>query len=196
MTLTKAAMVARLRAQVGFEAYEAKDFVDRFFETLRDTLASGEMVKLSGFGNFELRDKPGRPGRNPKTGAPAPITARRVVTFHPGSKLRAQIEADPLSAHACKLMTAGMSREHIRRDLARLSGRENLSYRDVAEFTGTEYTPPTMAELHAYGTHEHEQGFSHATIARWWGEAGYPTRSGRGRWHPQTVEKFLTGSAP
>jgi integration host factor subunit alpha len=64
-----------------------------YFEELRASLAVGEQVKLSGFGNFDLRDKKERPGRNPKTGEEIPITARRVVTFRPGQKLKARVEA-------------------------------------------------------------------------------------------------------
>ena len=64
-----------------------------YFEELRASLAVGEQVKLSGFGNFDLRDKNERPGRNPKTGEEIPITARRVVTFRPGQKLKARVEA-------------------------------------------------------------------------------------------------------
>ena len=72
---------------------EARELVDSFFEDLRAALAVGEQVKLSGFGNFDLRDKNKRPGRNPKTGEEIPITARRVVTFRPGQKLKARVEA-------------------------------------------------------------------------------------------------------
>jgi integration host factor subunit alpha len=64
-----------------------------FFEAIRDSLEGGENVKLSGFGNFQLRGKNQRPGRNPKTGEEIPISARRVVTFRPGQKLRARVEA-------------------------------------------------------------------------------------------------------
>ena len=67
--------------------------MDCFFEEIRDSLANGEQVKLSGFGNFDLRDKSQRPGRNPKTGEEIPITARRVVTFRPGQKLKVRVEA-------------------------------------------------------------------------------------------------------
>ena len=72
---------------------EARELVDVLFEDLRAALVSGEQVKLSGFGNFDLRDKNERPGRNPKTGEEIPITARRVVTFRPGQKLKARVEA-------------------------------------------------------------------------------------------------------
>ncbi|MCO4750482.1 integration host factor subunit alpha [Vibrio cholerae O1 biovar El Tor] len=71
---------------------KAKDTVEVFFEEIRKALESGEQVKLSGFGNFDLRDKNERPGRNPKTGEDIPITARRVVTFRPGQKLKARVE--------------------------------------------------------------------------------------------------------
>jgi integration host factor subunit alpha len=66
--------------------------VETFFDEIRNALERGEAVKLSGFGNFQLRDKPQRPGRNPKTGEEIPITARRVVTFHASQKLKAMVE--------------------------------------------------------------------------------------------------------
>lgn len=91
-TLTKAVMADRLFQDVGLNRREAKEFVDALFETLRSALERGEQVKLSGFGNFELRQKNQRPGRNPKTGEEIPISARRVVTFRPGQKLRARVE--------------------------------------------------------------------------------------------------------
>lgn len=91
-TLTKAEMAERLFQDVGLNKREAKEFVDALFETLRAALERGEQVKLSGFGNFELRQKNQRPGRNPKTGEEIPISARRVVTFRPGQKLRARVE--------------------------------------------------------------------------------------------------------
>ncbi|EDN66617.1 Histone-like bacterial DNA-binding protein [Beggiatoa sp. PS] len=92
MALTKAAMAEKLFDEVGLNKREAKDMVDRFFEEVRAALEKGESVKLSGFGNFDLRDKKQRPGRNPKTGQEIPISARRVVTFRPGQKLRARVE--------------------------------------------------------------------------------------------------------
>jgi integration host factor subunit alpha len=92
MALTKAAMAEKLFDEVGLNKREAKDMVDRFFEEVRSALEKGEPVKLSGFGNFDLRDKKQRPGRNPKTGQEIPISARRVVTFRPGQKLRARVE--------------------------------------------------------------------------------------------------------
>lgn len=91
-SLTKAELAEMLFDTLGLNKREAKDFVDAFFDEIRVTLESGEPVKFSGFGNFELRDKPQRPGRNPKTGEEMPIAARRVVTFHPSQKLKALVE--------------------------------------------------------------------------------------------------------
>lgn len=85
--MTKADLAEALHEHVGLNKREAKELVDQFFETLAGTLEGGESIRLSGFGNFELREKPQRPGRNPKTGEEIPITARRVVTFRPGQKL-------------------------------------------------------------------------------------------------------------
>ncbi len=93
MALTKAEIADVLFEQLGLNKREAKEFVDLFFEVIRFKLEAGEQVKLSGFGNFELRDKNQRPGRNPKTGEEIPISARRVVTFRPGQKLRARVES-------------------------------------------------------------------------------------------------------
>ena len=93
MALTKAEMAERLFEEVGLNKREAKEFVDAFFDALRESLEKGKSIKLSGFGNFQLRKKPQRPGRNPKTGEEIPITARRVVTFRPGQKLKARVEA-------------------------------------------------------------------------------------------------------
>jgi len=93
MALTKADMAERLFEEVGLNKREAKEFVEAFFEMVRDSLERGEQVKLSGFGNFDLRVKNQRPGRNPKTGEEIPISARRVVTFRPGQKLKSRVEA-------------------------------------------------------------------------------------------------------
>lgn len=86
-------MAESLFNELGLNKREARELVDSFYEELRSSLASGEQVKLSGFGNFDLRDKNQRPGRNPKTGEEIPITARRVVTFRPGQKLKSRVEA-------------------------------------------------------------------------------------------------------
>ena len=93
MALTKADMAERLYEELGLNKREAKELVELFFEEVRRSLESGDQVKLSGFGNFDLRNKNERPGRNPKTGEEIPITARRVVTFRPGQKLKARVEA-------------------------------------------------------------------------------------------------------
>ena len=93
MSLTKADMAESLFNELGLNMREARELVVMYFEELRASLAVGEQVKLSGFGNFDLRDKKERPGRNPKTGEEIPITARRVVTFRPGQKLKARVEA-------------------------------------------------------------------------------------------------------
>ena len=93
MALTKADMTESLFGELGLNKREARELVDTFFEDMRTALEMGEQVKLSGFGNFDLRDKNQRPGRNPKTGKEIPITARRVVTFRPGQKLKARVEA-------------------------------------------------------------------------------------------------------
>ncbi len=92
MALTKAEMAERLFEELGLNKREAKEIVELFFEEIRSALEHNENVKLSGFGNFDLRDKKQRPGRNPKTGEEIPISARRVVTFKPGQKLKAQVE--------------------------------------------------------------------------------------------------------
>ena len=92
-TLTKAELTELLYAQVGLNKREAKEMVETFFEEICSALERGEMVKLSGFGNFQLRDKPQRPGRNPRTGEEIPITARRVVTFHASQKLKSMVES-------------------------------------------------------------------------------------------------------
>ena len=91
-TLTKAELTELLYEQVGLNKREAKEMVETFFEEISRALERGETVKLSGFGNFQLRNKPQRPGRNPRTGEEIPITARRVVTFHASQKLKAMVE--------------------------------------------------------------------------------------------------------
>lgn len=90
--LTKSEMADKLFEELGLNKREAKELVEQFFEEIRVCLENNEQVKLSGFGNFDLRDKRQRPGRNPKTGEAIPISARRVVTFRPGQKLKARVE--------------------------------------------------------------------------------------------------------
>jgi len=91
--LTKAQMADRLFEELGLNKREAKEIVEMFFDEVRASLEDNRQVKISGFGNFDLREKGERPGRNPKTGEEIPITARRVVTFRPGQKLKARVEA-------------------------------------------------------------------------------------------------------
>ncbi len=93
MALTKADMAEKLFEELGLNKREAKEMVEMLFEEVRKALEAGQQVKLSGFGNFDLREKKQRPGRNPKTGEEIPISARRVVTFRPGQKLKARVEA-------------------------------------------------------------------------------------------------------
>jgi integration host factor subunit alpha len=93
MALTKADFAEKLFEDLGLNKREAKEMVELFFEEIKAALETGEQVKISGFGKFELRDKSSRPGRNPKTGEEIPITARRVVTFRAGQKLKARVEA-------------------------------------------------------------------------------------------------------
>lgn len=95
MALTKAELVEKLLDELALNKRDAKVLVDQFFEEIKNALEVGDAVKLSGFGNFDLRDKKQRPGRNPKTGEEIPITARRVVTFKPGQKLKAKVEVHP-----------------------------------------------------------------------------------------------------
>jgi integration host factor subunit alpha len=92
MALTKADLVEKLLEETELNKRDGKLLVDQFFEEVKTALEAGRSVKLSGFGNFDLRDKKQRPGRNPKTGEEIPITARRVVTFKPGQKLKAKVE--------------------------------------------------------------------------------------------------------
>lgn len=92
MAITKADIAEHLFNRVGLNKREAKELVEIFFEEVKTSLERGERVKISGFGNFDLRDKNERPGRNPKTGKEIPISARRVVTFKPGQKLKSRVE--------------------------------------------------------------------------------------------------------
>ena len=91
--LSKAIIAEAVVSEVGLTKSDAKTIAEEFFETIREYLADGESVRLSGYGNFILRDKPQRPGRNPKTGVEIPVIARRVVTFKPGLKLKKRIES-------------------------------------------------------------------------------------------------------
>ena len=90
--LTKAQLSELLFEQIGLNKRESKDMIDAFFELITQSLVNGGDVKISGFGNFQIRRKAPRPGRNPRTGEPIPIAARRVVTFHASHKLKEQIQ--------------------------------------------------------------------------------------------------------
>ena len=91
--LTKAQLAELLFEQIGLNKRESKDMVDAFFDLIAESLVNGEDVKISGFGNFHIRTKAARPGRNPRTGEPVAIAARRVVTFHASPKLKEQVQA-------------------------------------------------------------------------------------------------------
>lgn len=93
MAVTKADFAEKLFDEIGLNKREAKEMVELFFEEIKASLEHGEQVKISGFGKFELRDKNSRPGRNPKTGKETPVSARRVVTFRAGQKLKTRVEA-------------------------------------------------------------------------------------------------------
>ena len=93
-TLTKAELAELLFERLGLNKRESKDMVEAFFEIVTASLVSGEDVKLSGFGNFSIRRKAPRPGRNPRTGEAIPIEARSVVTFHASHKLKALVQGD------------------------------------------------------------------------------------------------------
>lgn len=92
-TLTKAELAEMLYEQLGLNKREAKDFIDEFFELITQQVAQGQDVKISGFGNFQIRTKQARPGRNPRTGEPVMVEARRAVTFHASNSLKTEINA-------------------------------------------------------------------------------------------------------
>ena len=90
-SLTKAQMAEILCEKIGLNMRESKDMVDAFFDLICQQLVEGNDVKIPGFGNFQIRDKAARPGRNPHTGEMVPIKARRAITFHSSLKLKAQL---------------------------------------------------------------------------------------------------------
>ena len=96
--LTKAQLAELLFEQIGLNKRESKDMADAFFDLVSNSLVEGDDVKITGFGNFQIRTKSSRPGRNPRTGEAIPIAARRVVTFHASQKLKEQIQNGSLSA--------------------------------------------------------------------------------------------------
>lgn len=91
-TLTKSDMIEHLMNELSLTRQESKCLVENFFEELSESLIDGKEIKLSGFGNFELKDKNSRPGRNPKTGEAVAVSARRVVTFKTGQKFRQKVD--------------------------------------------------------------------------------------------------------
>jgi integration host factor subunit alpha len=93
-TITKADLANTLFDELGLNKREAKEFVELFFEKIRQSLEAGESVKLSGFGGFSIREKNSRPGRNPKTGEAVPVCARRVVTYRASQKVKDQVSAN------------------------------------------------------------------------------------------------------
>ena len=92
MTITKDSLVEMVHNEIGLNKREAKELIESFFEQIKKSLEEGNDIKLSGFGNFNLRDKSPRPGRNPKTGEEVTISSRRVVTFKSGLKLKSKLE--------------------------------------------------------------------------------------------------------
>ena len=92
MTITKDSLVEMVHNEIGLNKREAKELIESFFEQIKKSLEDGNDIKLSGFGNFNLRDKAPRPGRNPKTGEDVTISSRRVVTFKSGLKLKSKLE--------------------------------------------------------------------------------------------------------
>ena len=92
MTVTKDSLVEMVHNEIGLNKREAKELIESFFEQIKQCLEDGHDIKLSGFGNFTLRDKSPRPGRNPKTGEEVTISSRRVVTFKSGLKLKSKLE--------------------------------------------------------------------------------------------------------
>ena len=96
--LTKAQLAELLFEHIGLNKRESKDMIDAFFDLIAERLVEGEDVKISGFGNFQIRVKAPRPGRNPRTGEPIPIEARRAVTFHASHKLKEHIQGEDSAA--------------------------------------------------------------------------------------------------
>ena len=105
MTVTKADLANTLFEQLGLNKREAKEFIELFFEKIRESLENGESVKLSGFGSFSVRDKRSRPGRNPKTGEEVAVTPRRVVTYKASQKVKDRIAKNNVSAPVVGLET-------------------------------------------------------------------------------------------
>ena len=123
--LTKAHLSEMLHEQLGLNKREAKDYIEAFFEVIAAELVEGQDVKISGFGNFEIRSKAGRPGRNPRTGEPVPIPPKRVVTFKASAILKDQINKDWLVvAGLAVFLAACLSAQKIRSN-CHLSSRKS-----------------------------------------------------------------------
>ena len=99
-TMTKADLIESVYQKVGFSKKESADIVEMIFSTMKDTLAAGEKIKISGFGNFVVRDKRARMGRNPQTGDAMEISARRVLTFRPSQVLKKDLNSRAAADHA------------------------------------------------------------------------------------------------
>lgn len=108
-TITKADLANTLFDELGLNKREAKDFVELFFEKIREALEAGESVKLSGFGGFAVREKNSRPGRNPKTGETVPVSARRVVTYRASQKVKEEVSANTQSIYVALADDEGSS---------------------------------------------------------------------------------------
>ena len=111
MALTKAEMAEALFNQLGLNKREARELVDLFFEEVRAALSNGEQVKLSGFGNFDLRDKNQRPGRNPKTGEKVEVPAKKIPFFKPSKELKDFVNTSEAAASAGATSAAPASGE-------------------------------------------------------------------------------------
>ena len=109
--LTKAQLAEMLYEQIGLNKREAKDMVDAFYDLIGARLVAGDDVKLSGFGNFQMRVKAPRPGRNPRTGELIPIAARRVVTFHASQKLKEMLQPDDVGSDAPAELVPGAEKD-------------------------------------------------------------------------------------
>ena len=109
--LTKAQLAEMLYEQIGLNKRESKDMVDAFYDLIGARLVAGDDVKLSGFGNFQMRVKAPRPGRNPRTGELIPIAARRVVTFHASQKLKEMLQPDDVGSEAPAELVPGAEKD-------------------------------------------------------------------------------------
>ena len=94
--MTKADIVEQIYERVGFSKKESAELVEQIFDIIKDTLAGGEKVKISGFGNFVVREKNARKGRNPQTGEEIRLAARRVLTFKPSNVLKDELNELPV----------------------------------------------------------------------------------------------------